>query len=227
MALFFGDKNANTLVGFAADDAIFGFGGNDILRGFGGNDGIAGGGGNDEIDGGSGNDALDGGAGDDEILGGNGNDFIDGGDGTNTLDGGSGSDTLVGGTGFDLLIGGLGTDILDGGDGSGDRYVFNTTAETVVGAGRDLIVFFNDVFSQDRIDLSGIDANTGAAGNQAFVFTNLGTAAFTAPRQIKVFQDPANLSQYIIQLNTDNLAGPNAEIAVVTDGILDASDFIL
>ena len=50
MALSFGNKNANTLVGFAADDAIFGFGGNDILLGFGGNDGISGGGGDDEID---------------------------------------------------------------------------------------------------------------------------------------------------------------------------------
>ena len=43
-----------------------------------------------------------------------------------------------------------------------------------VGALRDIITDF--VSGTDRIDFSGIDANTGVAGNQAF--TMLGTAAF-------------------------------------------------
>lgn len=227
MAVLIGNRNANTLIGLAPDDVIFGFGGDDILFGFGGNDAIAGGSGSDDIDGGGGNDVIDGGAGNDVIEGGNGNDVISSGDGQfETLSGGAGNDTLIGEGLNNRLIGGLGTDILEG--GAIDTYVFNTTAETTVGAGRDVIVFFNDSTAGELIDLSAIDANTGAAGNQAFVFTNLGSAAFTAPRQIKVIQDPANPLQYIVQLNTDNFAGPNAEILVAGGGaFLGASDFIL
>ena len=46
----------------------------------------------------------------------------------------------------------------------------------MIGANADRITDFSHA-QGDRIDLSGIDANTGAAGNQAFRF--LGTGAYT------------------------------------------------
>lgn len=111
-----------------------------------------------------GNDTIRGGLGDDTLFGGAGQDVLRGDGGNDSLQGGTGADELRGGEGNDLLVGGLGGDVLIGGLGS-DRFVFATSVE----ARGDVIGDFWR--SQgDKIDLSGIDANSRSAGNQKFDF---------------------------------------------------------
>ncbi|WP_395673846.1 hypothetical protein [Inquilinus sp.] len=83
--------------------------------------------------------------------------------------------TLSGGAGNDKLVGSAGTDIFIGGAGA-DRFQFNLASDSVVGPKADRIADFSRA-QGDKIDLSAIDANTGAAGNQAFTF--IGTSVFS------------------------------------------------
>lgn len=112
-------------------------------------------------------DKLYGNGGANQLTGGSGNDVLDGGSGNDVLDGGNGNDTLYGGAGADDLIGGAGA----------DTFAFKALSDsTVATSGRDTILDFSGT-GGDRIDVSAIDANTSASGNQAFTY--LGTAAFT------------------------------------------------
>ncbi|MCG7392167.1 M10 family metallopeptidase C-terminal domain-containing protein [Microvirga sp. ACRRW] len=115
-------------------------------------------------------------------LGGSGNDTITGNQGANSLKGNGGNDKLNGGGGKDVLVGGSGKDILYGGaDGDtlygssgADVFLFRSAGDSPRSA-RDTIKDFKR--GEDHIDLRPIDANTNAAGNQAFTF--IGKAAFT------------------------------------------------
>jgi Ca2+-binding RTX toxin-like protein len=100
---------------------------------------------------------------------------IVGGSGDDILEGGAGSDMITGGAGNDILIGGTGGDDLYGGTGA-DKFVF-TSAADFVGNGRLDIIYDFSTAEGDKIDLTGVDANTNVAGDQAFSF--LGTGAFT------------------------------------------------
>ena len=93
-------------------------------------------------------------------------------EGVNVLDGGGGNDRIQGLGGNDTLIGGDGADQLTGGTGN-DIFRFNDASEST-GAARDIIL---DFASGDSIDLANIDANSGAADDQAFTF--IGTDAFS------------------------------------------------
>jgi Ca2+-binding RTX toxin-like protein len=90
-------------------------------------------------------------------------------DGNDTLDGGAGNDWLYGGTGNDRLIGGDGIDFMVGGAGV-DTFVDQLNSTSVAlkqgSMSLDLITDFQP--GVDKIDLTGIDANTGMAGDQAF-----------------------------------------------------------
>jgi Ca2+-binding RTX toxin-like protein len=100
---------------------------------------------------------------------------IRGNEAANTLSGLAGNDTLYGNGGNDTLIGGAGTDHMTGGAGN-DTFVFATGdfgGATTTSA--DEIVDFTG--GQDKIDLSQVDANSLAGGDQAFAF--IGTAAFS------------------------------------------------
>jgi serralysin len=90
------------------------------------------------------------------------------------LEGGSGNDVLKGGAGNDILFGGAGKDVLIGGTGA-DTFVFKQTNDSTPGQA-DRIIDFSHA-QGDHIDLSSIDANTHAAGDQAFTY--IGRAAFT------------------------------------------------
>ena len=92
--------------------------------------------------------------------------------GANTLSGGGGIDRLRGQGGNDTLIGGAGADELAGGAGN-DLFVFEDVSDSSL-ASPDRIL---DFASGDLIDLSAIDANVGAADDQAFTF--VGSAAFS------------------------------------------------
>jgi Ca2+-binding RTX toxin-like protein len=182
----------DSLTGNAADNIFYGLDDNDTLSGRDGADILSGGTGADQLDGGAGSDiasyytgilgvavnlttgtASGGDAQGDTLTSIEGlsgsnlaNDSLAGNAGANTLRGWGGDDALTGAGGKDTLIGGAGA----------DRFIYGSTADSVVGVNADVIADFNH--SQgDRIDLSVIDANTGAAGNQAFSF--IGTAAYT------------------------------------------------
>jgi Ca2+-binding RTX toxin-like protein len=94
--------------------------------------------------------------------------------GANVLDGAGGGDTLVGGCGQDVLMGGIGA----------DNFVFNSVKDSVRGAGRDRIGDFSSI-ENDIIDLSAIDANKRAAGDQDFHF--IGAAKFHSHGKHHVF----------------------------------------
>jgi len=124
---------------------------------------------------GTGGDNVTTGDGADTLSGGGGNDFLGGGGENDKLFGGDNNDTLNGGDGADLIDGSLGVDNLTGGLGA-DTFGFTGIADSAVAA-RDVITDLDDLL--DRIDLSGIDANTAVADDQKFVKV----AAFTGAAQ--------------------------------------------
>ncbi len=168
----YGNYDNDRLIGNAGNDALIGGYGDDISYGGDGNDFGDGGYGNDSVYGDAGNDSLDGGVGNDFVYGGLGNDTTNGGDGNDVLDGGDGIDRMVGGKGFDRLTGGLGRDALYGG-AQRDLFIFNALNESANSTQRDTIFDFQ--VGVDDIQLTAIDANLVAAGNQAFGFN--GTVA--------------------------------------------------
>lgn len=176
-----GDSAGNHLVGGAGNDRIWGGSGNDTLDGGAGADNLAGGTGIDTVDYSASSLAVNvnlalgvGHGGDAEgdtlsaienVVGTAFNDVLTGSNIANHLSGGSGND---------ILVGGLGSDVLAGGSGA-DSFVFKTALDSAPGH-EDQITDFSSG-EGDRIDLSTIDANTNAAGLQAFVY--IGATAFT------------------------------------------------
>jgi Ca2+-binding RTX toxin-like protein len=95
------------------------------------------------------------------------------GDGHLRIFGGAGGDVLKGGTGNDVIEGGASGDAITSGWGA-DRLVYRSIADSS-GDACDVIADFH--FGNDRIDLSLIDADIAAGGDQAFLF--VGSAAFS------------------------------------------------
>ena len=107
-------------------------------------------------------------------IGGSGNDTLLASDSGSTLKGGGGNDTLIGGAGADTLVGGAGVDSLTGGAGA-DIFAFATGDSSASSGQHDLITDF--LSGTDKIDLTGIDADTSTSGIvDAFRF--IATAAF-------------------------------------------------
>jgi len=104
------------------------------------------------------------------ITGSSGADTIDGMAGNDVLMGGAGNDTIYGGDGNDRILSGVGFDLLYGGAGR-DVFTYTSIAESSA-AQWDEIDDFD--LSQDRIDLSAIDADTTTAGKQDFVWGGTG-----------------------------------------------------
>jgi Ca2+-binding RTX toxin-like protein len=100
------------------------------------------------------------------MFGGAGNDTLIGGDKADSLNGGAGNDTLKGGEGADVLYGADGADQLTGYLGA-DTFRYDSVTDSMAGAS-DLILDF--VSMSDKFDLSRIDANSNAAGDQAFTW---------------------------------------------------------
>lgn len=180
-----GRGGADRLIGGAGDDTAFGGKGDDALLGADGDDALFGGGGADVLNGGDGADRLEGGAGNDRLVGGDADDPF-GPAGLDTLEGGGGDDVLIAGRNEDdVLFGGAGADRLIS---HGNRF----GAELTGGEGADTFVFTrlrdfsNDpsIYRQmdevigydpsegDVIDLTAIDADPNAPGNQALTPTS-------------------------------------------------------
>jgi len=121
-------------------------------------------------------------------------------------------------------MGGDGKDTYTGGAGR-DLYDFNTVNDSRVGSTvRDVVTDFG--YGQDKVDLSGVDADATRTGDQAFHW--VGGAAFTTghPGEVGWFTSGANT---VIQASTDNDAA--AEFQLQPNGIsgpsLAATDFHL
>jgi len=196
-----GGSGNDQITGNQVTNFLRGYSGNDTLKGDAGNDVLFGGSGADKLYGGSGTDTASyAGAGKgvfahlgnatldtNEAAGDtfssienlNGSLYADklyGDAGANRLTGDAGNDVLSGLAGADKLYGGAGADRLTGGSDA-DTFLFRTLADSTVAAvGRDTIFDFSGSRG-DRIDISGIDANVGVSGNQAFSF--IGTGIFT------------------------------------------------
>ena len=238
--LLFGQGDADTLDGGAGNDSLLGGEGADTLAGGAGNDRsegnadgdtLEGGDGRDRLFGGAGADLLDGGAGEDQLFGGEDADSLSGGAENDRLDGGAGADWLDGGEGADRLFGGDGADTLDGGNGrdqlwgGADADIFRFGA---IGQGSidpaDRIYDFE--IGLDRIDLSALDADPTAEGDQAFVLLAAGAAFTGAAGEIRQIVDaPRNLVLIELSLGGDLLP----DMAIVSKGTtpLAAGDFIL
>lgn len=133
---------------------------------------------------------------------------ITGNSGANRLIGQAGNDTLIGGDGNDILMGGAGKDELVGGLGN-DYFKFNKLNESGINSTVcDVVSGF--VRGQDKIDLSGLDANVSVVGNQAFVnFVDVATA-FSKAGQLK-YEDG------VLYANTD--ADASAEFSIALTGV--------
>ncbi|MEZ5925707.1 MAG: CAP domain-containing protein [Hyphomicrobiaceae bacterium] len=89
----------------------------------------------------------------------------------NHITGNDGKNKLFGGDGKDILTGGRGADTLNGGPGA-DDFDFNSLKDSGLSSGtRDIIRGFQRGI--DDIDLRGIDAKSGVAGNQAFKYIGM------------------------------------------------------
>ncbi len=147
---------------------------------------------------------------------------IIGNSGGNQLDGVAGNDTIRGLDGADRITGGLGADSLYGGTGA-DRFIYVSTADsTYATTGRDMIYDFSQA-DGDRIDLSVIDANTAAGGNQAFSGTI--AASFTGiSGQIRAYVSGGDT-----YVQADVNGDRSADLSIRIDGAftLTATDFIL
>jgi Ca2+-binding RTX toxin-like protein len=248
-----GSNFADVLTGDALANVLNGFGGNNTLDGGAGNDTLIGGNGNDFLRGNTGADVLNGGAGIDTAsytesaagvnvslitgLGFGGSAAGDTLSGIENLNGSNFADVLTGNAlanvlngfgGNDLLTGGLGTDTLIGGAGL-DRFDFNLITESLPGAARDVITDFvgNGIFAGDLIDVSTIDANAAAIGNQAFTF--IGAAPFTP---VTIFTPAGATAQLryaggILQASTDADTLPEFEIQLAGAPALVAFDIVL
>jgi len=225
----FGDAGLDRLRGGSGDDYLSGGIGNDALYGDADNDFLAGGDGNDYLDGGLGADAIHGGIGTDLILARDGDDYVDAGDGSDNVAGGAGDDQLLGGAGNDIVTGGMGADALDGGAGADSfRYIgVEDSAPDAI----DTIAGF--LHLTDEIDLSRIDANEGAAGNQGF--TLIGDQAFTgsggaSAGQLRAFRVEGSVGN-IWQVEGDTDGDGDADFVIRVDmsnaDPLTATDFVL
>jgi Ca2+-binding RTX toxin-like protein len=198
----------------------------------------------DKLTGTTGANVIDGGAGADTMTGGAGNDTYlvrDTGDKVLEASGGgtdlaisylasytlaaniengaimsAGTASMTGNSLDNIMTAGSGKNLLTGGGGH-DIFVFSALADTsALSATADTI---SDFLSGDRIDLSLLDANTGAAGNNAFSGTLV--SDFTAAGQLKLVSG-------VLYGNTDsNLSTAEFAINLTHVSALSAHDFIL
>jgi VCBS repeat-containing protein len=144
-------------------------------------------------------------------------------DGNLILFGGAGDDLLIGGAGADLLVGGGGGDILVGGGGV-DTFRFGAASDSACYP--DAILDFE--VGLDRIDLHSIDANTLAAGDQAFHW--IGADAFSAAGAASAGELRAYWDQdaWFVEGDTNGDGSADFVLAVVTpiDSELSFGDFL-
>jgi Ca2+-binding RTX toxin-like protein len=148
---------------------------------------------------------------------------LNGNNAKNTLTGFNGNDIFSGAKGDDILIGGLGKDKLIGGAGA-DTFKFDTVKDSgLTPTTRDVITDFNHA-QGDKIDLSGIDANTAVKGNNAFLTVENGFTDVTFNLTNALYFNKTN---HILYGNNDTDAAADFSILLTGVTTLSTSDFIL
>ena len=206
MATIRGDNRNNVKRGTDGRDTFYLYGGDDVASG------------------GGGSDSIFAGAGADRLNGGGGNDFLYGDDGADLLFGGDGADRLYGGNGPDRLNGGTGGDFLVGGDGA-DRFVYDSVRadNTPTGFSIDTIFDFSRA-EGDRIDLSGIDGNWSAPGDQGLRY--IGRGAFSENGRGEV-QIVISAGDTYVQIDANGDGGVDLGFGISGTPPINATDFIL
>ncbi|HEX8655241.1 MAG TPA: Calx-beta domain-containing protein, partial [Allosphingosinicella sp.] len=136
--------------------------------------------------------------------------------------GGAAGDTLVGGGGADLLYGGGAGDGLTGGGGN-DIFRYHATSDST-SLYRDSI---SDFAAGDRIDVSVIDAVSGVAGDQAFIYIDDDAFTLGQPGRLRAFELLPDFWLVEADVNGDALADWTLGVNVVGGHDLVAADFIL
>ncbi len=135
--------------------------------------------------------------------------------------GSGGADDIRGGPGADRLAGWIGADLLRG-DAGADRFQYYGTAESTATT-RNRIVDFTQA-DGDRLDLVGIDADAGTAGDQAFVL--VGGAAFSGVAgELRYALDGAG--DTLVQADTNGDATADFELVLAGAITLTAADHML
>jgi Ca2+-binding RTX toxin-like protein len=155
------------------------------------------------------------------VYGGAANDIIAGGPASDAFVGGAGDDQLYGLAGNDWLEGGAGADQLRGGTGS-DLFVYKAASESTASAMDHILDFEN---RQDLIKLDAIDANSLAAGDQAFTFVGSNAFSHTAG-ELRAYQSG---SSWFVEGDVDG--DGNADLVIQVDvfkgNVMAANDFVL
>ena len=152
---------------------------------------------------------------------GNGLDIAYGRNGDDMLTGGNGNDVLIAGAGDDRLTGGAGVDSLRGGGGN-DIFYFGA-GDSGMGALADTIQDF--ATGTDDINLSAIDANTSASGDQPFSFVAVASSA-TVANSITWHYDAVN-NRTIIHGDVNGNTTADFEIILLGNISLVSGDFAL
>jgi Ca2+-binding RTX toxin-like protein len=142
-------------------------------------------------------------------------------DGHLRLFGSYSDDGLKGGGQSDLILGSLGADTLGGGGGA-DTFRYDEAADST-SASMDEIIDFTP--GSDKIDLSRVDADSGAAGNQAFSW--IGSNAFGGSAgQLRAYEQGGT---WYVEGDTDGDSVADLVIALTLQGptALGAGDFFL
>ncbi|WP_407529898.1 M10 family metallopeptidase C-terminal domain-containing protein [Methylobacterium oryzisoli] len=154
------------------------------------------------------------------IRGTDGADFLAGTAKAELIQGGNGGDSIKAGDGDDVVIGGAGKDIISTGGGK-DRIVYEAVADSLPQS-RDYISDFAS--GQDVIDLSKIDAVSGTAANDAFLWR--GSAAFSGQAgELRAAPTTAGSTLIQADLNGDRTVDFAIELAGTIP--LTAADFVL
>lgn len=149
-------------------------------------------------------------------------DALYGNSGSNRLSGGAGNDRLYGQEGADILEGGRGRDVMYGGFG----------ADTFVFAAGDSFSVMADVISDwdrlegDKIDLSKIDADRDAVGDQAFIF-NAGSGFSGIGGEIYIGTSSDGFTTVYGDIDGDMRADFAIKLGYGSPVAVQSSDFIL
>jgi Ca2+-binding RTX toxin-like protein len=146
-------------------------------------------------------------------------------DGSFRVFGGRGDDTIVGSQNGDILAGNGGSDQLTGG-GGGDAFRYVAASDSAPGSADRILDFLPGT---DWIDLSRIDADTHAAGNQAFRW--IGSNGFTGSNaasagELRAYQSG---NSWFVEGDTDGNGAADLviELTVIGPTPLEAGHFLL
>ncbi|MBA3677766.1 MAG: M10 family metallopeptidase C-terminal domain-containing protein [Sphingosinicella sp.] len=129
-------------------------------------------------------------------------------------------ENAVSGSGNDILVANQVANRLTGGSGA-DTFRFASNTDVGIGVLRDTITDF--LSGSDKIDLSGLDANSNVEGDQGFSF--IGTGAFTGAAGQLRYDVSGGSINLLGDLNGDGVA--DFAILLENNTTLVTSDFIL